>query len=86
MYAIHIENRCLRDLKRLDREVVRRALRVIRGTLAEDPFVAKRLRGKYSGLYSYRISDYRIVYEIRSRELIVSVLRVRHRRDVYDGL
>ena len=86
MYAIQIENRCLRELKRLDREVVRRALRVIRGTLAEDPFVGKRLRGTYAGLYSYRISDYRIVYEVMSRELIVSVLRVRHRRDVYDGL
>ena len=86
MYSIHIENRCLRELKRLDREVVRRALRVIRGSLAEDPYVGKRLRGKYAGLYSYRISDYRIGYEIRSRELIVSVLRVRHRRDVYDGL
>lgn len=86
MYAIHIENRCLRELKRLDRAVVKRALRVIRGSVAQDPFVGKRLRGKYAGLYSYRVADYRIVYEIRTRELIVSVLRIRHRRDVYDGL
>lgn len=86
MYSIHIENRCLRELKRLDREVVRLALQVIRSTLADDPFIGKRLRGKYAGLYSYRIADYRIIYEVRRRELVVAVLRVRHRRDVYDGL
>ena len=79
-------HRCLREIKKLDREVLRRALRVIRHTLAEDPFVGKRLRGKFAGLYSFRISDYRVVYEVRSRELIVAVLRVRHRRDAYDGL
>ena len=37
MYSIHIQNRCLRELKRLDREIVRRAFRVIGETLAANP-------------------------------------------------
>ena len=86
MYSIHIENRCLRELKRLDREIVRRALRVIRETLATNPHAGKRLKGRYAGLYSHRVSDYRIVYEIVSGELRIVVLRIRHRRDVYDGI
>ena len=86
MYSIHIEKRCLRELKRLDREIVRRAFRVIRETLATNPHSGKRLKGRYAGLYSYRVSDYRIVYEIASRELRIVVLRIRHRRDVYDGI
>ncbi len=86
MYSIHIENRCLRELKRLDREIVRRAFRVIRETLATNPYVGKRLKGRYAGLYSHRVSDYRIVYEIVSAELRIVVLRIGHRRYVYDGL
>ena len=86
MYSIHIENRCLRELKRLDREVVRRAFRVVREILATNPYSGKRLKGRYAGLYSYRVSEYRIVYEIVSEELRIVVLRIEHRRYVYDGL
>ena len=86
MYSIHFEKRCLRELKRLERQVVRRAFRVIRETLAANPHAGKRLKGRYAGLYSYRVSDYRIVYEIDAGELRIVVLRIRHRRDVYDGL
>lgn len=86
MYSIHIENRCLRELKRLDREVVRRAFRVVREILATNPYSGKRLKGRYAGLYSYRVSEYRIVYEIVSEELRIVVLRIGHRRYVYDGL
>ena len=86
MYSIQIENRCLRELKRLDRAVVRRILQAIRHTLAKDPYAGKRLKGRYAGLYRYRVADYRIIYEVLPRKLIVSVLRVRHRKDAYDGL
>lgn len=42
-----------------------------------------RLKAKLWGYYSYRISNYRIVYEIREKEKAVLILRIRHRRDVY---
>jgi len=41
------------------------------------------LKANLSGYYSYRISNYRIVYEIREKEKVVLILRIRHRRDVY---
>ena len=86
MYSVRIENRCLREMKQLDKAVARRALEIIKGTIAKDPESGKRLRGRYSGLYSFRFSDYRIVYEVKERQLLIVVLRVRHRKDVYDGL
>jgi mRNA interferase RelE/StbE len=43
----------------------------------------KRLKAKLSGYYSYRISNYRIVYEIREKEKVVLILRIGPRRDVY---
>jgi len=43
---------------------------------------AKKLSGT-DGLYRVRAGDYRIVYEIRDRVLIVLVLNIGHRREVY---
>ena len=86
MYSIEIENRCLRELKKLDRTVVKRAFELIENVIAKDPFSGKKLKGKYAGLLSYRFSDYRIIYEIRQQKLLVVILRDRHRKNVYDGL
>jgi mRNA interferase RelE/StbE len=59
---------------------------LIEEIIARDPHTGKSLKGKYSGLYSYRFADYRIVYEIRKKALVIVVLRIRHRKSVYEGL
>jgi len=86
MYSVAIENRCLRELKKLDQTVIRRAFALIEQVIVKDPHTGKKLKGKYSGLFSYRFSDYRIIYEIIEKKLLIVVLRIRHRKDVYDGL
>ena len=86
MYRIEIENRCLRELKKLDKAVVKRAFEFIQRVIAKDPYKGKQLKGKYKGLLSYRISDYRIVYEIVGETLTIVVLRIAHRKNVYDGI
>ena len=86
MYSIEIENRCFRELKKLDTTVVRRAFELIEDIIAKDPYSGKKLKGKYGGLFSYRFSDYRIVYEIIQQRLVVVILRIRHRKNVFDGL
>ena len=86
MYSVEIENRCLRELQKLDKTVVRRAFTLIEEVIGKDPHSGKKLRGKYSGLFSYRFSDYRIIYEIIQQKLFIVILRIRHRKDVYDGL
>jgi mRNA interferase RelE/StbE len=52
--------------------------------LARNPCLGKRLRGPLAGFWSYRVGDYRIVYEIRGRELVVLILTVGHRRAIYE--
>jgi mRNA interferase RelE/StbE len=86
VYSVEIENRCLREMRKLDHRVIHRAFTLIEEVIAKDPYSGKKLKGKYSGLFSYRFSEYRIIYEIRQKKLLVVVLRVRHRKDVYDGL
>ncbi len=86
MFKIEIENHCLRELKKLDKTIIKRAFQLIEEVIAKEPYSGKKLKGKYSGLFSYRFSDYRIIYEIKEKKLTIVVLRIRHRKNVYDGL
>ena len=54
--------------------------------LAENPRPqgVKKLGGE-GDLYRVRVGDYRIIYQIRERSLIVLIVRVGHRADVYRG-
>ena len=52
--------------------------------LAESPRLGKPLAGELVPFWSYRVGDYRIVYEIRDDELIVLVVLLGHRRAIYE--
>ncbi len=51
--------------------------------LQRDPYQGKPLKGELKGRYSYRIGSYRVIYVIRRQELLVLVIDVGHRRDIY---
>ena len=86
MYKIEIEKRCLKELKKLDQQTLARAFDIIEDRIAQNPYDAKALKGQYKGLYSYRFSNFRIIYEIIEKKITVVVLRVRHRKNVYNGM
>jgi mRNA interferase RelE/StbE len=44
------------------------------------------LKGEGRGLWRLRVGDWRILYQIQNKELIVLVVDIGHRRDVYRGL
>lgn len=71
-----------KDLRRIPRADVHRILATI-DTLAEDP---RRVGAeKLSGSERYRIRQgmYRVLYEVLDEEILVVVVKVGHRRDVY---
>lgn len=43
------------------------------------------LRRSLSGLWKYRVGDYRLICEVQQEEIVVLVLAVGHRRKVYGG-
>ncbi len=51
--------------------------------LQRDPYQGKALKGKLKGRYSYRVGRYRIVYLMRQQELLVLIIDVGHRRNIY---
>jgi mRNA interferase RelE/StbE len=75
-----------RDLQALPREILRRIEARIQA-LAEHPRPrgVERVRGTQGGL-RVRVGDYRILYTVDDAQQVVTIGRVRHRRDVYRGL
>ena len=44
----------------------------------------KRLKGKFSDYYRYRIGDYRLFYKIENDKIMVFIVDVKHRKDAYE--
>lgn len=56
----------------------------IRGPLAENPHrVGKPLRDQLEGRYSARRGEFRVIYRIIDGRVVVRVIHIAHRRDVY---
>ena len=56
----------------------------ISGDLAEHPYrVGSPLRDEHLGRYAARRGEFRIIYEIHDQVVVVRVVSIRHRRDVY---
>ncbi len=56
----------------------------LRGALSENPHrVGKPLRGTLEGRYSARRGEFRVIYRIYETRLVVEVIDIAHRRDVY---
>lgn len=52
-------------------------------TIAENPYLGKKLKGKHAGEYTYCVWPYRIIYEIFKEEIIVYIIDIAHRGGVY---
>jgi len=82
-YQIEWKPSAVRELKKLDRQVVPRIVDAVEA-LSSIPFPqgVKKLQGS-EATYRIRVGDYRVIYEVYSRRLVVEITRVRHRKDVY---
>jgi len=82
-YRIEWKPSALRELKRLDRQIIPRVINAIEA-LATNPFPsgARKLHGG-EVTYRLRVGSYRVVYEVYSDHLLIEIARVRHRRDAY---
>ena len=51
--------------------------------LCESPAAGSALKGEFEGLRRLRVGQYRVVYEWQRDALVVLVIRIGHRREVY---
>jgi mRNA interferase RelE/StbE len=82
-YAVDFAPSAEREFLKLSREIQIR-LRPRIDMLTDDPRPAgaKKLKTR-EDLWRIRVGNYRIVYEVRDRTLVVLVIRVAHRREAY---
>jgi len=83
VYQVEIVGAAKRQLRKLSKENQRRVLDSVE-KLAQNPrpHGYKQLQGE-ENLFRVRAGDYRVIYEIRDEILLVYVLTVTHRREVY---
>ena len=82
-YKIEWKNSAYKELQKLPRPMITRVVAAV-SALANEPFphgVKKLVGSEFS--YRIRIGDYRVVYEVFADRLIIEIVRIRHRKDVY---
>jgi mRNA interferase RelE/StbE len=82
-YTIQFKPRALRQLEKLPREAQRRLSAKIEA-LRDDPFpVGSKKMAAVPDAWRIRVGDYRVVYQVHRGILLVLVLTIGHRREVY---
>jgi mRNA interferase RelE/StbE len=85
-YRLTHTAKALRDLQALPREIFTRVdARIMALAETPRPRGVERVQGTPGGL-RVRVGDYRILYTVDDAQQVVTIGRVRHRRDVYRGL
>jgi mRNA interferase RelE/StbE len=65
---------------------IRRIIKKAIQSLAVNPAKGKPLAYDLAGLHSLRTSDYRIIYRVKEKQLIIVVIAVGHRKEIYKKL
>jgi len=86
-WAYSLDERALHELQKLDRQAQKDIIAYLDKRIAtkEDPRrFGKPLKANLTGLWRYRVRDYRILCQIKEGMLLVLVVSVGHRKNVYD--
>lgn len=83
MYRVEFSAGAKKDLQRIDVQWQRRIVFAIE-LLADNPFVKSQVKKLVnSSFYRLRVGQYRVVYDLEHDRLIVHVIHIRKREDVY---
>ena len=86
-YKVIFSERAKKEIKKLDKQISALIVGWIIKNLdgCENPRrFGKALTGDKSGQWRYRIGNYRLICEIKDKEITILVLEVGHRKNVYD--
>ena len=86
VWKIEFERHALKELKSLGRPASMRVLKTLEMRIAQLPDpreLGDPLVGEWSGYWRYRIGDYRVIAKFYDEVMVVSVVKIGHRREVY---
>ena len=81
-YKIEIKKSATKEIEKLPKSILKRVIEKIQSLRTEPrPHGCKKLTADEK--YRVRVGDYRILYRIEDEVLVVIVVKVRHRKDIY---
>ena len=86
MYKVDLSAKAQEFYRKADRPLARKLARCFE-QLEQEPrhhSNVKRLTGKLSRHYRYRVGDYRVIYRIDDRQHSVVVVKIAHRSEAYN--
>ncbi len=86
MWKIEWDSKALKEAKKLDRDARKKIVEYLekRVLASQNPYqFGKPLKGNKAGIWRYRVGNYRILCQIEDKALIVLVIAVGHRKDIY---
>ena len=87
MWKISIKGKAKKVLDKLDKPIKQQILKYFDKIIAsnENPkSYGKPLTANKKGLWRYRVGNYRVICQIRDNELLILVLDIGHRSEIYD--
>ena len=84
-YSVELKVSARKELERLPGKLIERIFPKLEGLASEPrPAGCKKLKGGQRE-WRIRVGDYRVVYTVDDEKLLVSVMRIRHRSEVYEA-
>ena len=83
MYHLEFTSSAARQLRKLPRDVQRRLAVAINGLEQEPRPQGIRKLSAEDGIYRIRVGDYRVLYQVNDKVLLVLVVSVGDRKDIY---
>jgi len=82
IYRILLSSKANDFLKKLDKPNKERIEKKLRD-LKNNPELGKPLTFNLAGLWSLRVGDYRVLYRVDNNQLLILVIKIGHRKNVY---
>lgn len=85
MWHIKWDDRARKELRSLDIPVQSKILKYLRERVINNPrSFGRELVGNKAGLWRYRIEDYRLICQLKDEHLVILVVAVGYRKEIYD--
>lgn len=84
-WTINFTDSASKELMKLDKSASKKIIKYLENiVIQDDPRIAgKKLKGKLKEFWRYRVGDYRIISVIEDSQMLVLVVRIGHRKEVY---
>ena len=86
-YSVEFKTSAAKELKRLPKVIQIKIMDAVR-LLATDPFSVllpiRKMEGRFSEYrFRIRVGKYRVIYEVQKEKIVIFVIRIGHRKDIY---